>query len=148
MLWSGRRDFTKYYYFSLGITHIHISDILKKLSFSRSRTYIIYRDTMRNEDAKATMVIIYIIISSNIQHQCFETYKILTSGVMVLRTQTFMPNYSIHRTENVTVNVSRYIWNVNITYLDTFINHVSRYVTVSDHEHIHICLLLALVYIV
>jgi len=41
------------------------------------------------------------------------------------------PNYNIHRTENVTVNVSRYIWNITVMYLDTFINNVSRYVTVS-----------------
>ena len=38
-----------------------------------------------------------------------------------------------YRTENVTVNVSRYIWNVTVMYLDTFINNVSRYVTVSRY---------------
>ena len=34
---------------------------------------------------------------------------------------------------NVTVNVSRYIWIVTVSYLDTLINHVSRYLTVSEH---------------
>jgi len=41
----------------------------------------------------------------------------------------YTPNYNIlHR-----VNVSRYIWNVTVTYLDTFINNVSRLVTISKY---------------
>ena len=36
------------------------------------------------------------------------------------------PNYNIHRTENVTVNVSRYIWNVTVTHLDTFEMYLSQ----------------------
>ena len=44
------------------------------------------------------------------------------------------PNYNIHLQLHFPCGLSRYIWNVTVTYLDTFMNnHVSRYITVSEH---------------
>jgi len=53
--------------------------------------------------------------------------------VTVIQALYSTPNYNIHSTENITINISRYIWNVTVAHLDAFINHVSRYITVSEH---------------
>ena len=52
--------------------------------------------------------------------------------VMFLNQETNR-HYTIHCTQNVIVSVSRYIWNITVTYIDMFINNVPRYVTGSNH---------------
>jgi hypothetical protein len=47
------------------------------------------------------------------------------------------PNYNIHRTENVTVNVSRYIWNVNVTYQEAVGTIIYRYINDTTSKEIY-----------
>jgi hypothetical protein len=91
------------------------------------------------------------VIWSSVQHDILVTGKIVISHIAlsdhvmtpiahintirVCVIYKHTPNYNIHNTENVTVDlyVSRYIWNIIVTYLDTLIHNVSRYVTASEH---------------
>ena len=75
------------------------------------------------------------IICVYAHNKCMHVIWRVTIVLSCSWTQIYTHN--IHHTKIVTVNVSRYIWNV--TNLDIFINHVSRYVTYRSKYHCNCC---------